>query len=136
MDFQAKVLKGKCTAIPSTDPAWKPMSRGIAINLQDLKDFLQNDLSDLLLNTIVKADIRKWVKEAVDYITTHKEHSVPTFFDEFKQSSKRDMTQALKNILGDFLTDNPEIDLPKLSREIPIISSLLHLSGEVGPYRS
>ena len=133
LDFQAKVQRGHAKQIPSTEPAWKPMVRGVAINLQDLRDFLENDLNDLLLNTIVKADNKKGVKDVVDYITTQKEHSIPAFFDEYKQSTKRDMTQILKNTLGDFLTENPDIDLSKVVREMPIISSLLHLSREVGP---
>ena len=134
LKFQAEVQQGKCKPVASTEPAWKPTGRGVAINLEDLRDFLENDLSELLLNTIVKTDVKKWVKEVIDYIVSHKEQSIAAFFDEFKQSAKkRDLTETLKTLAGDFLTENPDIAVTKVIRELPIISSLLHLSREVGP---
>ena len=92
---------------------------------------MENDLGDLLLSTIVKADIKKWVKEVVEHITTQKEYCIAAFFEEYKQAKKRNMIEILKNALGDFLTENPEIDLTKVTREMPIILSLLHLNRQV-----
>ena len=111
MDFQEKVQKGFLKPIPETEPQWKPTGRGVAINIEDLRDFLENDLGDLLLSTIVKADMKKWVKEVVEHITTQKEYCIAAFFEEYKQAKKRNMIEILKNALGDFLTENPEIDL-------------------------
>ena len=128
MDFQAKVQKGKCVKIPETKPDWKPMSRGIAINADDLKDFLQNELGDLLLNTIVKADGKKWVQLVVEYITHQKEESISAFLNEFKQSSKKDITQSFKNLVPhDFCSENPDVDMTKITKEMAIICALLHL---------
>ena len=64
--FQAK-MKG-VSPFPPDEPAWKPTTRGIALNLQDLKEFLEADICGLLLNTIVKKEIKEWVKEVVLYI--------------------------------------------------------------------
>ena len=39
-DFQAKVKKGSVAQISSDEPMWKSTKRGIALNLEDLKEFL------------------------------------------------------------------------------------------------
>ena len=67
-EFQVNVLKGDFQPIGPEKPTWMPTSRGIALNLDDLKEFLEADICGLLLNTIVKKEVKKWVQEVVLYI--------------------------------------------------------------------
>ena len=57
-DFQARVEKGFSKPMPSDEPTWKACPRGIALNLEDLTEFLQADWAGLLLNTIGKSSFQ------------------------------------------------------------------------------
>ena len=131
-DFQAKVKKGVATQISSDEPMWKSTKRGIALNLDDLKEFLEADYCGLLLNTIIKKDVKKWVEEVVLYVCNQNESLIPKFFDVYKKSPKKDFEKCLKTILSDFLTEYPDVDTFKLAHEMPVIMSLLKVHLEVG----
>ena len=129
--FQADVLKGVRQQIGENEPQWKHTTRGVAFSLNDLKEFLDMDLGELLLNTFVdRGNIRKQIEGIIRYIGKQKQQMVPTLFQEYKKSGRKDIQLVLKNILGDYLIENPDIDIVKITREISIIVSLLHLANE------
>ena len=51
-------------------------------------------------------------------------------FQEYKKSSKKDMTQSLKTVAADYIAEHPDLDIIRVSRELPIIFSLLFLKKE------
>ena len=114
------------------EPVWKATPRGIALNVEDLREFLEADISGLLVNTIVKKEVKKWLQEVVLYICNQNEQLIPKIYEMYKEGSKRDYNQTLKALLGDFLSEHPDIDTIKLTREIPVIVSLLQLHREIG----
>ena len=129
--FQGEVQKGKMTQIPDTEPAWKPMSRGVTMNNDDLKDFLDMDFAEILLHTFVdKKEVKKYIEGLVSYLCTKKEEIILLLFQEYKKASKREITQSLKMHLDDFIAEHPDIDFMRISRELPIIMSLLYLKQE------
>ena len=129
--FQAKVKRGGAAQIPESAPAWKPMQRGFALNLDSLKSFLEMDFAEILLNTFVdKNGIKKYIEGLVSYLCSKKEEIIPTLFQEYKKASKKDMAQTLKTVAVDYLAENPDIDIIRISRELPIIMSLLYLKKE------
>ena len=124
--FQAKVSKKLLKPIDESAPAWKPMQRGIALNHDNLKDFLELDYAEILLNTFInKGEIKKNVEGLVSYLCSKKEEIIPMLFQEYKKSSKKDMTQSLKTVAADYITEHPDLDIIRVSRELPIIFSLL-----------
>ena len=131
-DFMEKVKRGILKPMPEDEPEWKPTQRGIALNLDNLKEFLDYDLGPLLLNTIVKKDVKQWVQTLALYVSDQKEEIIPTLLEEYTQSSKKDFTQSLQKMIGQFLMESPDIDIVKLAKEMPVILSLLYLSREVG----
>ena len=44
-------------------------------------------------------------------------------FQEYKKSSKKDMTQSLKTVAADYIMEHPDLDIIRVSRELPIISA-------------
>ena len=130
--FQLKVSQGVCKPFPDDTPALKATTRGIALNLTDLTEFLEAVLCSLLLNTIVKKEVKKWVHAAILFICNDNQHLIPKFFDVYKNGVKKDFEQSLKTLLSDFLTENPDVDTIKLTQEMPVIISLLELHREVG----
>ncbi len=72
------------------------------------------------------------MKEVVLHICNKNEQLIPKFLEVYKQSSKKDFEQALKTLLSEFLTENPDIDTIQLVQEMPVIISLLKLHREVG----
>ena len=131
-DFQDKVARGLCKPIPPSEPAWKHTKAGIALNLSDLKEFMEADICGLLINTIVKKDVKKWVQQVVTYITKERFQLIPQLIEDFKVLSKKDHEPCLKTTLADFLIENPDVDTVKLAKEMPVIISLLQIHQEVG----
>ena len=113
-------------------PTWMPTSGGIALNLDDLKEFLEADICGLLLNTIVKKEVKKWVQEVVLYICNQNEQLIPHILEMYQLGSKKDYEQTLKVLLSDFLTEYTDVDTMKLVQEIHVIVSLLQLHRDVG----
>ena len=103
-EFQVNVLKGDFQPIGPEKPTWMPTSRGIALNLDDLKEFLEADICGLLLNTIVKKEVKKWVQEVVLYICNQNEQLIPQILEMYQLGSKKDYEQTLKVLLSYFLT--------------------------------
>ena len=66
----------------------------------------------------------------MSYLCTKKEEIIPLLFQEYKKASKREITQSLKMHLDDFIAEHPDIDFMRISRELPIIMSLLYLKQE------
>ena len=130
-EFQAKVSKKLLKPIDESAPACKRMQRGIALNHDNLKDFLELDYAEILLNTFInKGEIKKNVEGLVTYLCSKKEEIIPMLFQEYKKSSKKDMTQSLKTVAADYITEHPDLDIIRVSRELPIIFSLLFLKKE------
>ena len=102
------------------------------MNLDDLREFLEADACALLINTIVKKEVKKWMQEAVTYIVNEKEQFIPKITEDFKLLPKKDHEPCLKATLSDYLIENPDVDTVKLAKEMPVIVSLLHLHSEVG----
>ena len=131
-EFQVNVLKGDFQPIGPKKPTWMPTSRGIALNLDDLKEFLEADICGLLLNTIIKKEVKKWVQEVVLYICNQNEQLIPQILEMYQLGSKKDYEQTLKVLLSDFLTEYTDVDTMKLVQEIHVIVSLLQLHRDVG----
>ena len=126
-----KVQKGLLKKIDESAPAWKAMTRGFALNEENLKEFLEMDFAEILLSTFVdKNGTKKYIEGLVSYLCSHKEEMVPTLFQEYRKASKKDMTQSLKTLVSEYITEHPDIDFMRIARELPIIMSLLYLKQE------
>ena len=113
-------------------PIWKLTTRAIALNVNYLRVFLESDICSILINTIVKKEVRKWVQETLQYITNQKFQLIPKFFEDYKISSKKEHEPLLKKLLEDYLVDYPDVNTVKLAKELPVIVSLLYLHQDVG----
>ena len=131
-EFQLKVEKGILKPLSPDGPIWKLTTRAIALNVNYLRVFLESDICSVLINTIVKKEVRKWVQETLQYITNQKFQLIPKFFEDYKISSKKEHEPLLKKLLEDYLVDYSDVNTVKLAKELPVILSLLYLHQDVG----
>ena len=131
-EFQLKVEKGILKPLSPDGPIWKLTTRAIALNVNYLRVFLESDICSVLINTIVKKEVRKWVQETLQYITNQKFQLIPKLFEDYKISSKKEHEPLLKKLLEDYLVDYSDVNTVKLAKELPVILSLLYLHQDVG----
>ena len=129
-EFQAKVKRGGAKNFAEW-PTWKPMQRGFALSLENLREFLEMDFAEILLNTFVdKNNVKKYIEGMVTHICSKKEEMIPLLFQEYRKTSKKDVTQSLKTLVSDYTEENPDVDFMRIARELPVILSLLCLKQE------
>ena len=107
------------------------MQRGFALTLENLTDFLEMDYAEILLNTFVdKNAMKKYIEGMIAHICSSKGEMIPLLFQKYKKTSKKGVIQSLKTMASDYISDHPEVDFMRISRELPVIVSLLYLKQE------
>ena len=130
-EWQAKDKREPHKKIDDSEPAWKPTQHGFAVNLENLKDFLELDFAEILLNTFVdKNTIKKTIEGLVSHLCSHKEEMVPLLFQEYQKTSKKEMAKSILVSASDYLDQHPDVDFTILTRELPVIMSLLYLKNQ------
>ena len=66
----------------------------------------------------------------VQTLCSKKEEMIPLLFQEYRKTSKKDVTQSLKTLVSDYTEENPDVDFMRIARELPVILSLLYLKQE------